>query len=100
VRQADRQTSGSSNKRIVKEHSGMSDAVTGSTPKRELGRPPSIADRYADLLAPLTPRQRRGLVARLAHGYYDGWRPGRAEIAALVAQELGRNYYAARRPSP
>ncbi len=52
-------------------------------------KPPhrSIADRYADLLAPLSARRRRGLIARLSVGYYEGWRPSRAEVAALVAQE-------------
>ncbi len=52
---------------------------------------PNIADRFADLLAPLSPRQRRGLIARLSQGYYEGWRPNRAEVAALVAQELRRS---------
>ena len=55
------------------------------------GRTPSIADRFADLLAPLSPRRRRGLIARLSVGYYEGWRPGRAEVAELVAQELRRS---------
>ncbi len=53
--------------------------------------PPNIADRFADLLAPLSPRRRRGLIARLSQGYYEGWRPGRAEVAALVAQELRKS---------
>jgi hypothetical protein len=52
---------------------------------------PNIADRFADLLAPLSPRRRRGLIARLSQGYYEGWRPSRAEVAALVAQELRRS---------
>lgn len=52
---------------------------------------PSIADRFADLLAPLSPRRRRGLIARLSQGYYEGWRPTRAEVAALVAQELRKS---------
>lgn len=52
---------------------------------------PNIADRFADLLAPLSPRRRRGLIARLSHGYYEGWRPSRAEVAALVAQELRKS---------
>jgi hypothetical protein len=42
-------------------------------------------------LAALTPRQRRALVARLARGFYEGWRPGRAEVAALVTQELRKS---------
>jgi hypothetical protein len=52
---------------------------------------PNIADRFADLLAPLSPRRRRGLIARLSQGYYEGWRPSRAEVAALVAQELRKS---------
>lgn len=52
---------------------------------------PNIADRFADLLAPLSPRRRRGLIARLSQGYYEGWRPSRSEVAALVAQELRRS---------
>ena len=50
---------------------------------------PGIADRFADLLRPLSEAQRRGLIARLSVGYYEGWRPSRAEIADLVALELG-----------
>ena len=52
---------------------------------------PNIADRFADLLAPRSPRRRRGLIARLSQGYYEGWRPSRAEVAALVAQELRKS---------
>lgn len=52
---------------------------------------PNIADRFADLLAPLSSRRRRGLIARLSVGYYEGWRPSRAEVADLVAQELRRS---------
>lgn len=52
---------------------------------------PNIADRFADLLAPLSTRRRRGVIARLAVGYYEGWRPSRAEVAELVAQELRRS---------
>jgi len=52
-------------------------------------RRPGIADRFADLLRPLSEAQRRGLIARLSVGYYEGWRPTRAEIADLVALELG-----------
>ena len=60
-------------------------AATGS------GATPNIADRFADLLAPLSARRRRGLIARLSVGYYEGWRPSRAEVAELVAQELRRS---------
>lgn len=55
------------------------------------GATPNIADRFADLLAPLSSRRRRGLIARLSVGYYEGWRPSRAEVAELVAQELRRS---------
>jgi hypothetical protein len=55
------------------------------------GTTPNIADRFADLLAPLSIRRRRGLIARLSVGYYEGWRPSRAEVAELVAQELRRS---------
>jgi hypothetical protein len=55
------------------------------------GATPNIADRFADLLAPLSARRRRGLIARLSVGYYEGWRPSRAEVAELVAQELRRS---------
>jgi len=56
-----------------------------------MGSTPNIADRFADLLAPLSGRRRRGLIARLSVGYYEGWRPSRAEVAELVAQELRRS---------
>ena len=52
---------------------------------------PHIADRFADLLAPLSLRRRRGIVARLSQGYYEGWRPSREEVKALVEQELRRS---------
>lgn len=55
------------------------------------GSTPNIADRFADLLEPLSGRRRRGLIARLSVGYYEGWRPSRAEVAELVAQELRRS---------
>lgn len=55
------------------------------------GATPNIADRFADLLAPLSSRRRRGLIARISVGYYEGWRPTRAEVAELVAQELRRS---------
>jgi hypothetical protein len=56
-----------------------------------IGATPNIADRFADLLAPLSGRRRRGLIARLSVGYYEGWRPSRAEVAELVAEELRRS---------
>lgn len=52
-------------------------------------RTPSIVDGVEDLLALLDPRKRNGLIAWLSVRYYDGWRPGRQEIADLVAVELG-----------
>ncbi len=56
-----------------------------------LGATPSIADRFADLLAPLSNKRRRGLIARLAVGYYEGWHPSRAEVTQLVNEELRRS---------
>ncbi len=55
------------------------------------GATPSIADRFADLLAPLSQKRRRGLIARLSVGYYEGWHPSRAEVNQLVAEELRRS---------
>ena len=52
---------------------------------------PNIADRFADLLKPLSRRRRNALIAQLSRGYYDGWHPTRAEVAALVAEELRRS---------
>ena len=52
-------------------------------------RTPTIADQYADLLQPLSNRQRRAIVLRLTFGFYEGWRPSRDELADLVAVELG-----------
>jgi hypothetical protein len=48
-----------------------------------------IDDRYADLLALLPPDRRQAIVIRLAHGYYEGWTPSRAQMADLVGVELG-----------
>jgi hypothetical protein len=73
-------------------HSTFADDQRGGGRPAERGQnaTPNIADRFADLLAPLPSRSRRGLVARLARGYYEGWRPSRAEVAELVNQELRR----------
>ena len=68
------------------------DRRSGGRPAERGQNPtPNIADRFADLLAPLSARRRRGLIARLSVGYYEGWRPSRAEVAELVAQELRRS---------
>jgi hypothetical protein len=67
------------------------DASVGPATEARSGATPNIADRFADLLAPLSARRRRGLIARLSVGYYEGWRPSRAEVAELVAQELRRS---------
>ena len=50
---------------------------------------PNIADRYAAVLRHLGPRQRLGVIAALSVGFYDGWRPTEAELAAYVAAEFG-----------
>lgn len=60
-------------------------------PRTSARSTPSIADNFADLLAPLSNRRRRGLIARLSVGYYEGWRPTRAEVTELVAEELRRS---------
>jgi hypothetical protein len=52
-------------------------------------RTPTISDRYADLLDTLSPRQQRAITLRLTTGFYEGWRPGRSEVADLVAVDLG-----------
>ncbi len=62
------------------------------TAARPSGPTPSIADFYADLLLPLNERQRKGLIARLSVGYFEGWRPTRPEMAQLVAAELRRSH--------
>ena len=67
------------------------DRPAASTAAAPAAATPSIADRFDDLLAPLSARRRRGLIARLSVGYYEGWRPSRAEVAELVAQELRRS---------
>ncbi len=53
-------------------------------------QPANIADPFWDLLAQLDYGKRQGLVRRLAVGYYENWRPSRAEVALLVDFELGR----------
>jgi hypothetical protein len=50
---------------------------------------PNIVDQYYGLLDNLTPGQRRGLVAKLAIEYYDGWRPTRGQLAAYVQKNFG-----------
>ena len=50
----------------------------------------SIADPFRDLLAAMDKGPRQGFVRRLAVGYYEGWQPTRAEVAALIDLETGR----------
>jgi hypothetical protein len=57
--------------------------------KRALSRTPTIADQYSGLLDGLTPGQRRGLIANLSVGYYEGWRPTRAQLARHIHGEFG-----------
>ncbi|MGS0686668.1 hypothetical protein ACVBEQ_16240 [Nakamurella sp. GG22] len=71
--------------------SGSGGSGSGGSGSGGSGSTPSIADRFADLLAPLSNRRRRGLIARLSVGYYEGWRPSRAEVTELVAEELRRS---------
>lgn len=58
-------------------------------PVTQRPRPPSITDGIEDLLDLLEPRRRRGMIAWLSVGYYEGWHPGRQEIADLIGVELG-----------
>jgi hypothetical protein len=64
--------------------------MTRTQETAKIPRPASIADPYWDLLAQLDYGRRQGLVRRLAVGYYEDWRPSRAEVALLVDFELGR----------
>jgi hypothetical protein len=50
----------------------------------------NIADPFRDLLSELDHARRMGLVHLLAVGFYEGWRPTRAQVANLVAREAGR----------
>lgn len=54
-------------------------------PERRTAPPGNIADPHADLLSFLDEPQRKGMIALLAVGYYDGWRPSREEVADLVS---------------
>ncbi len=62
------------------------DRATGE----EKQRTENIADPFRDLLSELADGPRMGLVHQLAVGYYEGWRPTRAQVANLVAREKGR----------
>jgi hypothetical protein len=63
----------------------------GSTPhaKHNISRMPNIVDQYSGLLDDLTSRQRWGLIARLSNGYYEGWRPTRAQLSRYLYHEFG-----------
>ena len=65
------------------------DGTAESAPASHRHARPNIADEFADLLALMDDVKRRGMISRLAVGFYDGWRPGRDEMADLVAIELG-----------
>ena len=65
------------------------DSPMSRPPEQRLSRTPTIADNYADLLRPSDYQQRRAIILRLTHGFYEGWRPSRQEMADLVAAELG-----------
>ena len=57
--------------------------------RHKVSRSANIADRYAVVLQPLSPRQRQGVIATLSVGFYDGWRPTREELATYVAAKFG-----------
>jgi hypothetical protein len=70
--------------------------------KRALTRTPTVADQYSGLLDDLSPGQRRGLIANLSVGYYEGWRPTRAQLARHIHDEFGvspRNLLADKNPA-
>lgn len=52
-------------------------------------RMPNIIDQYYGLLDDLTTQQRWGLIARLSNGYYEGWRPTRAQLVKFLRDEFG-----------
>ena len=76
---------------IAIDDSGRADtrntAIT--TLKRAPSRTPTIADQYSGLLDDLSPGQRRGLIANLSVGYYEGWQPTRAQLARHIQDEFG-----------
>ena len=67
----------------------LSAKADGDSTVSNSSSPPNIADQYYGLLDNLTPGQRRGLVAKLAIEYYDGWRPTRGQLAAYVQKNFG-----------
>jgi hypothetical protein len=57
--------------------------------RRQWPRSPSIVDDLIDLLEILPPSRRWGMIAYLSQRYYDNWRPLRAEVADLIALDVG-----------
>lgn len=76
---------------VVDDSPATGDRVVAAGSTTTLSATHSIADQYAGLLERLTPGQRRGLVAKLSIGYYDGWRPTRVQLAKYIAEVLGIN---------
>jgi len=70
--------------------------ATGAALRHETSGTPSIADQYSGLLDDLTPGQCRGLIAKLSVGYYDGWRPTRAELARHIQNAFGVSTFGGR----
>jgi hypothetical protein len=70
-------------------HAGAPAGLRGNQSSWQSACTPSIADQYAGLLDGLSPQQRRGLIAQLAIGYYDGWRPTRHELAGHIGHRFG-----------
>lgn len=65
-----------------------SELPAGAAPATD-GRIDTVTTAFDDLLNLLPPPRRRGMVSWLAARYYNGYQPGRPEIADLVALELG-----------
>ena len=51
---------------------------------------PNIADQYSGLLDALSPESApRSTFAKLSNGYYDGWRPTRAQLIHYIRDQFG-----------
>jgi hypothetical protein len=64
-------------------------AHTRPSVQQGISRSLNITDQYFGLLDDLTSSQRRGLIAKLSNGYYDGWQPTRAQLIRYIQNEFG-----------